>query len=157
VRCKECRDNLPQHSLGVLSEREQSRMREHLADCPDCRAELAAFERLDALIAPTEQMTPERDLWAGVARRMQPRRASLLDWLVPRWQPALAAAAVIMVLVVGGVMFSVQPPAVTTGSETLAADYQEQQVIAEWSQPLADDAALGLMLASIDVEEGEVW
>ncbi len=156
MRCSECRDNLPQYSLDTLDETQALAMREHLLACADCRAELAAFERLDELMAPVEQVSPDRDLWTGVSARIKPRHVVAPNWFAQRWQPALAAAAVILALAVGGVMMNGKAPALAPGSEMLAADYQEQQVIAEWSQPLADDASLGLMLASISVGESDL-
>lgn len=156
MNCDECRANLPEYGLDTLDEAQALAMREHLIACADCRAELAAFERLDELMAPVEHVSADRDLWAGVSARMKPRQTAAPRWFAPRWQLALAAAAVILALAVGGVMMNGKTPALTPGSEMLAADYQEQQVIAEWSQPLADDASLGLMLASISVGEGDL-
>ena len=156
MRCNECRDNLPEYSLDTLDEAQALAMREHLIACEDCRAELAAFERLDELMAPVERVSPDRDLWAGVSARIKLRKTVAPAWFVPRWQQAMAAAAVVLALAVGGLMMHSKAPALAPGSEMLAADYQEQQVIAEWSQPLADDASLGLMLASINVGESEL-
>ena len=157
MRCNECRDNLPEYSLDTLDEAQALAMREHLIACADCRAELAAFERLDELMAPVEQVSPDRDLWGGVSARIKPRQVAVAPkWFAPRWQQAMAAAAVVLALAVGGLMMQEKAPAFAPGSEMLAADYQEQQVIAEWSQPLADDASLGLMLASISVGESEL-
>ncbi len=156
MRCEECRDNLAEYSLDALDDAQAVSMREHLLACVDCRAELAAFERLDELLTPVEEARPETNLWAGVSARIAPRQSVAPRWWSLHWQPALAAAAVLVMLVMGGLMMSAKTPVLTAGSTMLAADYQEQQVIAEWSQPLADDASLGLMLASIDLGEGEL-
>ena len=37
------RDLLPGYSLGILEEEERNAVREHLAECAACRAELASF------------------------------------------------------------------------------------------------------------------
>lgn len=152
MRCEECRDKLARYGLGAAPA-EEAAVRAHLAECAQCRAQLEAYERLGELLAPVERVRPERDLWPGVAIRLQPRRASVFAHLAQRWQPTLAAAAVLLAVAVGAVLYRNQPPAVNPGSELLAAGYQEQQIVAEWSQPLADDAALGLMFASLDTGE----
>ena len=161
MRCNECRDKLPQYSLGVLGASEVAAIQEHLAECPDCRAELEAFERLDEVMTPAAQVAPERDLWPGVAERLQPRRAPVFEWLMPQWSRAwvgaAVAAAVVLMLVVGGLLYNARTPVIESSGEMLAAGYQKEQIIAEWSQPLADDAALGLMLADLEAREGEVW
>ncbi|HUS79856.1 MAG TPA: zf-HC2 domain-containing protein [Armatimonadota bacterium] len=155
MRCKLVRDNLPHYSLGVVDDATRAAMAEHLAGCERCRAEQAAFERLDAMLEPARPMTPDRDLWPGVAERLGPRRVWLPDWVFAHWQPAVAAATVMLALTVGGLVLHGRSPVVAPGSEMLASTWQEQQVVAEWSQPLADDAALGLIYASLQPEEAK--
>lgn len=71
----------------------------HLAVCGDCRAEAEALRALfqDVAALPLE-MAPGRDLWAGIAARIEPRAdvvpiSSARRWKAPRW---LAMAATIV-------------------------------------------------------------
>jgi len=51
-------------SLGEIDARRQSELRDHLADCPYCRKELAAMIRAGALkLPPVEAVVPVRRFW----------------------------------------------------------------------------------------------
>jgi len=150
VLCAEIRENLTEYQLGLLDEVEAGALRLHLDECAGCREELAALERLDALIAPAEELRAPDGLWLAVHARMKPRQAAWWRaWLhAPR--PALAMAAA-MLLAVGGIWLGLRGgPETVSNYEVLGADYQEQQIVAQWSQPLADDAALSVMYASLN-------
>lgn len=63
----------------------------HLAVCGDCRAEAEALRALleDVAALPLE-MAPGRDLWAGIAARIEPQAdvvsiTSARRWKAPRW------------------------------------------------------------------------
>jgi len=158
VRCKQVTEKLAEYQLGALDEAEAAAVAEHVAACARCRVELAALERTATLLEPMEPASPPRDLWAGVKARMRPRRASVWDALVMRWRPALAAGFALLALVSGLAWLSLRGPAVQPSSELLASEYQEQQIMAQWGQPLADDAALGIMFVSLENgESGRTW
>ena len=105
----EVRDLLPGYSLGILDDDEKELVREHLARCASCRAELASYRevtgRLAAAVAP-------RDTPAGLEGRIQkaiaaaqrgaPRRRPRLSSTPRRgpW-PALTAIAAMCVLALG--------------------------------------------------------
>jgi len=101
VRCKQVTEKLAEYQLGALDEAEAAAVAEHVAQCARCRAELAALERTAELLEPLEPATPPRDLWAGVKRRMRPRRATAWDALAMRWRPALAVGVALLVLASG--------------------------------------------------------
>ena len=61
------RDLLPGYSLGILDEEEKSGVREHLAACAACRAELASFRETAGRLAAA---APQRDLPAGLEARI---------------------------------------------------------------------------------------
>jgi anti-sigma-K factor RskA len=61
------RDLLPGFSLGILDEEERNGVREHLASCAVCRAELASFQEVTGRIAAA---APQRDLPAGLEARI---------------------------------------------------------------------------------------
>ncbi|MGC9319736.1 MAG: anti-sigma factor family protein [Armatimonadota bacterium] len=153
MRCTEVREKLAEYQLGALSEAERSAMEGHLESCAECRAEMEALERLDALLQPAERVEAPEDLWEGVRARLAPRRRgvwrALSEWWRVSPRPALAAAAA-LVLVIGGLWLALRSPASAPAASTLASEYQEQQIVAQWSQPLADDAALGMMFASLN-------
>ncbi|MFP4248230.1 MAG: anti-sigma factor family protein [Armatimonadota bacterium] len=150
MRCAQVREKLTEYQLDLLKGADQSEVQEHLQECGACREELASLERLDALIDPAEPVAAPANMWSGVQSRMKPRRR-------PWWQvwrdapkPALAMAAA-MLLAVAGVWLGLSGgPSEVQGYEVLASDYQEQQIVAQWSQPLADDAALGVMFAGLN-------
>ncbi|MBD3292892.1 MAG: hypothetical protein GF393_08220 [Armatimonadia bacterium] len=150
MHCARVREKLTEYQLGLLEGAEADEIRAHIHECAECSEELAAFERLDALVEPAEQHEAPDGMWLGIQARMKPRRASW--WQVWRESPrptlALAAA---MLLAVGGIWMGLRGgPAEMQSYEALDSDYQEQQIVAQWSQPLADDAALGLMYASLE-------
>lgn len=71
----------------------------HLAVCGDCRTEAEALRALleDVATLPLE-MAPGRDLWAGIAARIEPQAdvvpiSSARRWKAPRW---LAMAATVV-------------------------------------------------------------
>lgn len=75
----------------------------HLAVCGSCRAEAEALKALleEVSTLPLE-VAPERDLWAGIAARIEPRAdvvpiSSARRWNAPRWL-TMAAAAVVLVV-----------------------------------------------------------
>ncbi|MEA3403277.1 MAG: zf-HC2 domain-containing protein [Armatimonadota bacterium] len=156
MRCTEVRARLAEYQLGALDEAESAAVERHLQSCPECRAELEALERLDALLEPMERVEAPAGLWAEVQARMAPRQRgvwrSLAQWWRQSPRPALAAAAA-LVLAVGGLWLALRSPASAPTASTLASEYQEQQIVAQWSQPLADDAALGMMFASLNGAE----
>ncbi len=98
------RGRLSEYLDGELTTEEEANLERHLEDCEESRHELAALrevvERLDG--APV--LAPPRDLWSGVASRMEPRGAApepaatkTVWW---SWSPRLAAA-VLATLVLG--------------------------------------------------------
>lgn len=150
MHCAQVREKLTEYQLGLLDEAEAREVQAHLAECHGCREELAALERLDALIEPAEQHEAPANMWSDIRARMKPRRAPWWEAWRDSPKPALAMAAA-MLLAIGGVWLGLHGgPTDTQGYEVLGSDYQEQQIVAQWSQPLADDAALGVMYASLN-------
>jgi len=151
--CSVVRDKLAEYQLGGLEQDERAAVAAHLSGCAACRAELEALSRLDALLPAMEPLTAPAELWAGIEARLQPRRNPWWQWAAQWPRPALAAAAMFMIAV--GLWVGLRGPAPIVPTETLAPAYQEQQIVAEWSSPLADDAALGVMFASLQGVETE--
>lgn len=154
VRCEEVRTRLTEYQLGLLEGPERARIEQHMQGCQRCAEELAALERLDELVQPLERVEAPAELWTNVQARMKPRRRSVWTALRQWWgeSPRMAiAAGTAMILAAIGIWLSVGGPLEGPDTtDTLAAEYQQQQIVAQWSQPLADDAALGMMFASLD-------
>ncbi|HLL82791.1 MAG TPA: zf-HC2 domain-containing protein [Longimicrobium sp.] len=74
-----------------LADEDRQAVEFHLAVCGDCRAEAEALRALldDVATLPLE-MAPGRDLWAGIAARIEPQAdvvpiTSARRWQAPRW------------------------------------------------------------------------
>ena len=94
MTCPEVDDRLDDYVDGSLSEGEFQEVELHLASCPACRD---AERRLRSVLAQARalprEVAPPRDLWAGIAERIQEERRSRF----PRWATwSLAAAAVLV-------------------------------------------------------------
>ncbi|HEX5724653.1 MAG TPA: zf-HC2 domain-containing protein [Longimicrobiaceae bacterium] len=88
---------------GELSEGERRAVRAHLEGCGECRAEEAWLRSLldQARFLPRE-VAPARELWSGVAARLEPRDEKVIplrprSLQLPRWMLAAAAAVVLVV------------------------------------------------------------
>lgn len=115
---EEARARLDDFAGGELAEGEHARVRGHLAACAECRAEVESLRGLldEARFLPRE-IAPGRDLWAGIAARLEPRAPAVAEipraveeadpkviafrrrggWQPPRWLMAAAAAVVLMI------------------------------------------------------------
>jgi len=101
MNCEGFRQQLDDYVDGLLPEREHQDAELHLGSCADCRVE---ERRLRVFLAEASglrrEAQPGRDLWPGIAERIEPR-AKLLrfvrrgGWLVG----VAAAAAVVFALV----------------------------------------------------------
>jgi hypothetical protein len=112
-------ERLDDFAGGELADAEQGAVRAHLRGCAECRAEVDSLRALldEARFLPRE-IAPQRDLWAGIAARLEPRAPSAgetprpaeetadprvipfrrgLPWQPPRWLMAAAAAVVLMI------------------------------------------------------------
>jgi hypothetical protein len=99
ARCEETREMAADLALGIVEGEERGRALQHLADCPDCRAEVEKFSDVaDELLL----LAPQREAPVGFESRV-------LDELLPaprhrgrrRWglvlAPAAAAAAAVAI------------------------------------------------------------
>jgi anti-sigma factor RsiW len=114
----DCREALGAYALGALPETEADRVRRHLAECHECRAELEWLRSaVDALPASVTQVEPAPELKARLMATVEAEAALLhaagptADEPAPdrrtRWSPrrvwwpalGLAAAAVVALIV----------------------------------------------------------
>jgi len=67
-------DDLAAYALGTLDEREARAVRDHLAECSECRDELAAYEEATWALAETAAAPPSPDLRHRIIDRARGRR-----------------------------------------------------------------------------------
>jgi len=95
---------------GTLPQAERETVEQHLERCERCREDERRLRELLAhASALPRSLAPGRDLWPGIAREIERRKA----WSWPRlttWQPLLAVAAAVLVAL-GAIFFG--QPAVT--------------------------------------------
>lgn len=145
---------LSEYVVGGLKGRDQEYLKRHLGECTACRQELAALEQTGVLLnSVTLEQAPE-GTWGAVreriVRRTAPARARL------RWALGAAMGAVALVLLVFGVLLlrpaeTMRPLTVTTAeADQEMRATMEGHVSTTWAAPLADEAAMGLRLGSME-------
>ncbi|MGD2174611.1 MAG: zf-HC2 domain-containing protein [Candidatus Brocadiaceae bacterium] len=101
MHCEEARERLLEAAEGGLAEADSAAIREHIGDCPACRAEYERLQRasealhdaVSSLAPPTTYLSPSRfeRLSKAFAQRRRPIR--LITWR--RFAVAAAIAAII--------------------------------------------------------------
>ena len=102
MSCHDLRSSIDDLLDGGLSLAAEQALREHLAGCPSCRAELERSERLRRQVADLpREVEPSRDLWPGIERQLggesHPRTRA--GWSV--WLGTAAAAAMFAAVLTG--------------------------------------------------------
>ena len=64
-------DRLSAYLAGELAEQDYRVVEEHLGECGACRRVLEELREVIARAASLEDITPPRDLWAGIAATIQ--------------------------------------------------------------------------------------
>jgi predicted anti-sigma-YlaC factor YlaD len=104
ARCQETREMAADLALGIVEGEERGRALHHLADCPDCRAEVEKFSDLaDELLL----LAPHREAPVGFESRVlnellpapKPRRRRRLRLVLAPAAAAVAAAAIVLAVV----------------------------------------------------------
>jgi hypothetical protein len=110
MTCRELDDRLDAWVDRTLPEAERREVETHLAGCAACRGQEGRLRQLLAhASALPRSVSPPRDLWPEISRRIERERA----WSWPRigsWQPALAVAAAVVVALLAVVL---RPPVPT--------------------------------------------
>lgn len=110
MNCQSAEQLIPLFSGGDLKSQEAEQVRLHLENCAHCcqvAEEFAASQAwLSEFAAPEFDEAVFADLRASVRREIQAAeergRKSWIEWLLPRWNPQLAFAAVaVLILLVG--------------------------------------------------------
>ena len=107
MTCTEVDDRLDDYVDGSLSEGEFQEMELHIASCAACRdAERNLRLILAHAHALPREVAPPRDLWAGIAERIEADRRTRPGW----WAPVGLAVAATLVLGVATVLLQRSGP-----------------------------------------------
>jgi anti-sigma factor RsiW len=71
------RDRLSEYRDGELAPGEEALIERHLEDCGECSQTLAELQAVADRAADLDDRVPERDLWNGIAARIEPRLGTL--------------------------------------------------------------------------------
>jgi hypothetical protein len=164
MTCTEMDAHLDAWVDGTLPERDKASVRRHLSGCERCREDERRLRELLAhASALPRSIAPRRDLWPGIAREIERRKA----WSWPRfttWQPLLAVAAAVAVAL--GAIFFGQPaatpvhtvvvpsPGARSGYELRPAAISSNPEVAAMEQDYQDAATA--LLAALQEREGEI-
>lgn len=102
-------DRLSDYVDDELDGPERNALEQHLLQCEACRRALDEIRRVTARAARLPLRAPERDLWPGIEHRIRairPARRTITLSL-----PQLAAAAVLLVALSGGLIWTLRGPA----------------------------------------------
>ncbi|MDR7253295.1 anti-sigma-K factor RskA [Nocardioides sp. BE266] len=118
------------YAVDALDDLERARFEQHLADCEDCRAEVAELRETAAMLAETAVTAPPPGLrdsvLAGISQvRPLPPVVTAAPFAVRRRVPLLVAAALVLIAGFGAVVWqpwSDQAPSLTAAEKVLQAD-----------------------------------
>jgi hypothetical protein len=103
-------DRLSEYLDDELERGERTALEEHLLTCDGCRTTLASLKRVVARASTLPPRSPAEDLWPGIDRRVRaiaPARRTFTFSL-----PQLAAAAVLLIALSGGIVWLLRPAGV---------------------------------------------
>jgi hypothetical protein len=103
---EEIRSHLAAYSCGELTADTEQRVRDHLAACPECRAELADLESVLRLLRTTPAVEPPPWLTTRIMARLSEQQSHQQGWLRRLFLPLhiklpLEAAALLVVCLTG--------------------------------------------------------
>ena len=126
------------YALDAVDDVERARFEQHLAECEDCRAEVASLREAAGLLAETSAVTAPPSLrdsvLSGISQvRPLPPVVERTPVVQRRWFPLLVAAAVVAILGVGAAIWQPwapsEDPSLTAAERVLtAADAQSVAV-----------------------------
>ncbi len=114
MTCHELDEHLDDFVDGALAGADAEAVASHLAGCEPCRERERELRQLLAHAAALPRsVAPPRDLWPGIAERIE--RGSAWSSFTPSWQPiALAAAAAVVLGIAAWLWNGSSPTAVRT-------------------------------------------
>jgi len=110
MTCGELEHRLADYLDGTLGDAERAAVEAHLATCESCSAIVRALDERPAAATALPTLAPSRDLWSGIAARIEPRVLPLAK-RGPVWTPGRRRVAGLVVgaaaLVAASVMLTV--------------------------------------------------
>jgi hypothetical protein len=120
MTCQELDERLDDWVDGTLAAGAAADVEAHLVSCPLCRDRERRLRQVLAHAASRPRsVTPPRDLWPGIARRVERERS--WSWASAGWSPWALAAAATVVVGLAAVLWSGRPPAAVRTVEIPAA------------------------------------
>lgn len=120
MNCQETKKLISVYLDNELETADHQRVAEHLRACADCQAEVRAIEKSWELLGAIKAIEPDPNyrvrFWRSVDTR-SPLHASILQhvqtvFLQRRWVPAMAAAAIVLLVSVITIVQYLQKPQV---------------------------------------------
>jgi anti-sigma factor RsiW len=109
MTCHELDERLDDWVDGALPAAAASEVEAHLRSCALCRERERRLRLVLAHAAALPRsLTPPRDLWPGIARRVARERS--WSWAAPGWSPMVLAAAATVVVGLGAVLWNGPSP-----------------------------------------------
>ncbi len=118
MNCQETKKLIPVYLDDELEASDRQRVAEHLRACADCQAEARAIEKSWELLGAIKAIEPDPNyrirFWRSVDTR-SPLHARILQrvraaFLQRRWVPAIAAAAIVLLVSVITIVQYLQKP-----------------------------------------------
>jgi hypothetical protein len=120
MTCQQFDERLDEWVDGELAAEAAAEVETHLASCPLCRERERRLRQVLAHAASLPRsVTPPRDLWPGIARRVERERS--WSWAAGGWSPWALAAAATVVLGLAAVLWTGRVPSAVKTVEIPAA------------------------------------
>lgn len=145
-------DQLADYAVGAVRGRQKARVERHIAECADCRRELAALQRTGELLNAVSLEHAPPETWDAIRTKIDDLQRTTAP-ARPRFAWGLAMGVVAVLIVALGIFLQrttpVREPVLVVVAE---ADDEMQATIdghlsTMWAAPLTDEAAVGLQLA----------
>lgn len=132
----------------TLDRNARAQVDEHVAGCLRCNSLLRDIGAIRAEAEQLPELTPSRDLWAGIAARIEPTVVPL--GRSPRevrrnWVPGAAAAAAALVIATAGITYvatsrSIRPATQQVGVRAQPKSAPQQSTVAPSVAPITNEA-----------------
>lgn len=120
MRCPNAHKLIGEYLDKTLRPKDQTRLQKHLDSCPDCRSLLKDFQGIAEQAQALDTLTPSDDNWPQILSKVQTskrekrlhqaRKAGWREFVVyPNRTKFVWAAALILVVVIGGVVIGLRP------------------------------------------------
>jgi len=152
MNCGRTRRLLPLFAGGDVPGRKARHVRKHLETCAECRRELEEYRKARSVVADAVRGTPVGDWtpgeWRAVMNRIAdekraPRGKSVSTAGAPKWAPAFASAATLIVVVAVSLLLK-DSPIKTAGTQPGLSAGERASLARESGEGLLGVAAPGM-------------